>query len=53
MREITFKQAITEAVDEEMARDPTVFLIGEDIGKWWGAALGEYQGLFWGCVVMS
>jgi pyruvate dehydrogenase E1 component beta subunit len=46
MREITFKQAITEAVDEEMARDPTVFLIGEDIGKWWGAALGEYQGLF-------
>ena len=46
MREITFKEAITEAVDEEMARDPTVFLMGEDIGKWWGAALGEYQGLF-------
>ncbi|MBA7700928.1 2-oxoisovalerate dehydrogenase subunit beta [subsurface metagenome] len=46
MREITFKEAITEAVDEEMARDPTVFIIGEDIGKWWGAALGEYQGLF-------
>jgi len=46
MREITFKQAITEAVDEEMARDPTVFLMGEDIGKAWGAALGEYQGLF-------
>jgi len=46
MKEITFKQAITEAVDEEMARDPGVFLIGEDIGKHWGAALGEYQGLF-------
>ena len=46
MREITFKEAITEAVDEEMARDPTVFIMGEDIGKWWGAALGEYQGLF-------
>jgi pyruvate/2-oxoglutarate/acetoin dehydrogenase E1 component len=46
MKEVTFKQAITEAVDEEMARDPTVFLMGEDIGKHWGAAMGEYQGLF-------
>ena len=46
MKELTFKQAITEAVDEEMARDPKVFLIGEDIGKHWGAAMGEYQGLF-------
>ncbi|MBA7695332.1 Acetoin:2,6-dichlorophenolindophenol oxidoreductase subunit beta [subsurface metagenome] len=46
MKEITFKQAITEAVDEEMARDPRVFMLGEDIGKHWGAAMGEYQGLF-------
>ena len=46
MKEITFKQAITEAVDEEMARDPLVFMLGEDIGKHWGAAMGELQGLF-------
>jgi pyruvate/2-oxoglutarate/acetoin dehydrogenase E1 component len=46
MKEITFLKAITEAVDEEMARDPTVFMLGEDIGKYWGAAMGEYQGLF-------
>jgi len=46
MKEVTFLKAITEAVDEEMARDPTVFMLGEDIGKHWGAAFGEYQGLF-------
>jgi len=46
MKEITFLKAINEAVDEEMARDPTVFILGEDIGKAWGAALGELQGLF-------
>jgi len=46
MREITFSQAINEAYDEELKRDPTVFILGEDIGKHWGAALGEMQGLF-------
>jgi len=45
MREITYLQAITEAVDEEMARDPTVFIMGEDIRKW-GAPMGEFKGLF-------
>jgi len=45
MREITYLQAITEAVDEEMARDPTVFIMGEDIRQW-GAPLGEFKGLF-------
>ena len=45
MREITYLQAITEAVDEEMARDPTVFLMGEDVRKW-GAPLAEFKGLF-------
>ena len=45
MREITYLQAITEAVDEEMARDPTVFLMGEDIRQW-GAPFGEFKGLF-------
>lgn len=46
MREITYSQAINEAYDEELKRDPTVFIIGEDIGKHWGAAFGEMQGLF-------
>ena len=32
MRELTYTQAITEAIQEEMARDETVFSIGEDIG---------------------
>jgi pyruvate/2-oxoglutarate/acetoin dehydrogenase E1 component len=46
MREITFSQGINEAVDEEMKRDPKVFIIGEDIGKHWGGAMGELKGLF-------
>jgi len=45
MREITYLKAINEAVDEEMARDPAVFLMGEDIRQW-GAPLGEFKGLF-------
>jgi pyruvate dehydrogenase E1 component beta subunit len=46
VREITYTRAITEAFDEELDRDPNVFIIGEDIGRAWGAALGEMQGLF-------
>ena len=33
MREITYTQALSEALQEEMARDETVFSIGEDIGS--------------------
>ena len=32
-REITFGQAIREAIAEEMARDERVFVIGEDVGE--------------------
>jgi len=32
MKEITYAQAICEALDEEMARDENVLMIGEDIG---------------------
>jgi acetoin:2,6-dichlorophenolindophenol oxidoreductase subunit beta len=32
-REITFSQAVREALAEEMRRDPTVFLIGEDVAE--------------------
>lgn len=32
MREITYSQAISEALQEEMSRDQNVFLLGEDVG---------------------
>jgi pyruvate/2-oxoglutarate/acetoin dehydrogenase E1 component len=32
-REITFGQAINEALAEEMRRDPTVFILGEDVAE--------------------
>jgi pyruvate/2-oxoglutarate/acetoin dehydrogenase E1 component len=37
MREISYSHAIREALQEEMRRDPGVFLIGEDIGRGGGA----------------
>jgi pyruvate/2-oxoglutarate/acetoin dehydrogenase E1 component len=37
MGEITYLEAIREALDEEMARDQNVFLMGEDIGAFGGA----------------
>ena len=33
MREITLGQAIREALAEEMRRDPTVFVMGEDVAE--------------------
>jgi pyruvate dehydrogenase E1 component beta subunit len=33
MREITLSQAVNEAIAEEMRRDPTVFLMGEDVAE--------------------
>ncbi len=33
IRELTFGQAIYEAISEEMRRDPTVFVIGEDVAE--------------------
>ena len=32
MRELLYKDAIREAMDEELARDERVFLMGEDVG---------------------
>jgi pyruvate dehydrogenase E1 component beta subunit len=37
MREITYLEAVREAMTQEMERDERVFLIGEDIGKYGGA----------------
>jgi pyruvate/2-oxoglutarate/acetoin dehydrogenase E1 component len=33
VRELTFAQAVREALAEEMRRDPTVFIIGEDVAE--------------------
>ncbi len=46
MRDLTYSQAINEAYDEEIKKDPSVFIMGEDIGEHWGAAFGEMQGLY-------
>ncbi|MEW5977648.1 MAG: pyruvate dehydrogenase complex E1 component subunit beta [Acidobacteriota bacterium] len=37
MREITYRQALNEAMEEEMVRDPNVFLIGEEVAEYNGA----------------
>jgi len=43
MREISYSEAIREAMVEEMRRDPGVFLMGEDVGTFggvWGVSAG-------------
>jgi len=37
VREITYRQAVNEALDEEMQRDPNVFLLGEEVAEYNGA----------------
>jgi pyruvate dehydrogenase E1 component beta subunit len=44
MREITYAEAIREALRQEMVRDESVFLIGEDVGRY-GGAFGVSYGL--------
>ncbi len=43
-REITYLEAVREAMSQEMRRDPDVFLIGEDIGVY-GGAFGVTKGM--------
>lgn len=45
MREITYAQAINEAMSQEMRRDDKVFFLGEDIGVY-GGAFGVSAGMF-------
>ena len=54
-RTITMREAINEALDQEMARDPNVILMGEDIvggagspgeDDAWGGVLGVTKGLY-------
>lgn len=44
LREITYRTAITEAIQEEMSSNPDVFMMGEDIGVY-GGAFGVTKGL--------
>ena len=37
MREITYRQALNEALAEELERDPDVFLLGEEVAEYNGA----------------
>jgi pyruvate dehydrogenase E1 component beta subunit len=37
MREIQFRQALNEAMSEEMRKDPNVFLMGEEVAEYNGA----------------
>src|SRR3972149_12275769 len=45
MREVTMRDTLREALREEMQRDKSVFLLGEDIGRYWGGAFGVTKGL--------
>jgi pyruvate dehydrogenase E1 component beta subunit len=45
VKEVTIRDALREALREEMQRDESVFLLGEDIGRYWGGAFGVTKGL--------
>jgi pyruvate/2-oxoglutarate/acetoin dehydrogenase E1 component len=44
-KELSYLEAIREALFEEMRRDPKVFVLGEDVGVY-GGAFGVTQGLY-------
>ena len=44
-RELSYLEAIREALREEMRRDPKVLVLGEDVGAY-GGAFGATQGLY-------
>jgi pyruvate dehydrogenase E1 component beta subunit len=46
MRQLSYSEAIREALSEEMRRDSSVFLMGEDVGTFggvWGVSAGMLQ----------
>jgi pyruvate/2-oxoglutarate/acetoin dehydrogenase E1 component len=45
MRQVSYRDALREALSEEMQRDKTVFLLGEDIGRDWEGAFKVTRGL--------
>lgn len=46
MREITYAEALREAIREEMIKDKNVILIGEDVGRGYGGVFGVSSGLY-------
>src|SRR5258707_13853889 len=44
-KDLSYLEAIREALTEEMRRDPKVFVLGEDVGPY-GGAFGVTQGVF-------
>ena len=44
VREITFAEALNEALDYEMSKDPKVVVMGEDVGQY-GGIFGVTKGL--------
>jgi 2-oxoisovalerate dehydrogenase E1 component beta subunit len=44
-KELSYLEAIREALVEEMRRDPKVFVLGEDVGAY-GGAFGVTQGMY-------
>ena len=44
-RQLLYKEAVAEAIAEEMARDSRLFIMGEDVGLH-GGAFGATKGLF-------
>ena len=45
MKEMYYWQAINEALAEEMTKDPSVFIMGEDVGIY-GGAYAVTRGLY-------
>jgi pyruvate dehydrogenase E1 component beta subunit len=45
MPEITYREALNDALREEMQRDPSVFVLGEDVGLY-GGAFKVTEGLY-------
>ncbi|MHA1935421.1 MAG: alpha-ketoacid dehydrogenase subunit beta [Candidatus Thorarchaeota archaeon] len=45
MTEKTYRDALKEGLREEMLRDESVFIMGEDVGKNWGGAFKVTKGL--------
>jgi pyruvate dehydrogenase E1 component beta subunit len=45
LRKLSYRDALREALREEMHRDKAVFLLGEDIGRYWGGAFKVTKGL--------
>ncbi len=45
MTRITYREALRQALREEMQRDPLVLILGEDVGRCWGGAFKVTDGL--------